>query len=86
MASLPNLPPNRNGKQQAADYPPVALGRLDDESRWHWLDETDGAFKPDGVLDMVLTMTLCAVACIPFLLFYCPLCWTLRAIMRKVGA
>ena len=28
------------------DRPPVALGRLDDKSRWHWLDESAGAFKP----------------------------------------
>ena len=68
------------------DYPPVALGRLDDKSRWHWLDESDGAFKPEGVLDMALTFALCAVACIPFLLFYVPLCWALRAITRKAVA
>ena len=64
-------------------YPPVALGRLDDTSKHVWLDESNGAFKPDGVLDLVLTMALCAVACIPFLLIYCPLCWALRAITRK---
>ncbi len=67
------------------DYPPVALGQLDDKSRWHWLDESDGAFKPDGALDMALTFALCAVACIPFLLVYVPITWALRTILRKVG-
>ena len=65
------------------DYPPVALGRLDDKSRWHWLDESDGVFKPDGALDMALTFALCAVACVPFLLIYCSLCWALRGLTRK---
>ena len=68
------------------DYPPVALGRLDDRSGWRWLDESDDVFKPEGVLDTLLTFALCAVACIPFLLLYCPLCWALRAITRRVGA
>ncbi len=63
------------------DYPPVALGRLDDKSQWHWLDG-----KPDGWLDWTFTLLLAAVACIPFLLFYCPLCWALRAITRKAVA
>ena len=68
------------------DYPPVALGRLDDKSRWRWLDESDDVFKPDGVLDTLLTFALCAVACIPFLLVYVPITWALRTILRKVGA
>ncbi len=68
------------------DYPPVALGRLDDKSRWHWLDDSDGPWRADGPLDLLLTFALCAVACIPFLLFYCPLCWCLRAITRKAVA
>ncbi len=68
------------------DYPPVALGRLDDKSRWHWLDDLDGVFKPDGWLDWTLTVLLCAVACIPFLLIYCPLCRALRALTRKAVA
>ena len=68
------------------DYPPVALGRLEDRSRWHWLDDSDTALKLDGVLDTVLTTLLCAVACVPFLLFYCPLCWALRALARKAVA
>ena len=63
------------------DYPPVALGRLDDRSRWHWLDG-----ECDGVLDWILTVLLCIVACVPFLLIYCPLCWALRAITRKAVA
>ena len=65
------------------NHPPVALGRLDDRSRWHWLDESDGPFKPDGALDIVLTILLCGVACVPFLLIYCPLCWVLRALTRE---
>ena len=63
------------------DYPPVALGRLDDESRWHWLDG-----KPSGCFDWALTLLLAAVACIPFLLVYVPITWALRTILRKVGA
>ena len=68
------------------DYPPIALGRLDDRSGWRWLDESDDVFNPEGVLDTLLTMALCAVACIPFLVLYCPLCWALRAITRKAVA
>ncbi len=68
------------------DYPPVALGRLDDRSGWRWLDESDDVFKPDGVLDTLLTMVLCAVAFVPFLLVYVPITWALRTILRKVGA
>ena len=62
------------------DYPPVVLGRLDDKRGWHWL----GTDKPDGWLDWVLTLSLVAVACTPFLLIYCPLCWVLRRVL-KVG-
>ena len=61
------------------DYPPVALGRLDDRSRWHWIN-----YKPDGWLDWTLTAAVVALACVPFLLLYCPLWWALRRIV-KVG-
>ncbi len=64
------------------DYPPVALGRLNDRSRWHWL----GTDKPDGWLDWTITALIAAVACVPMLLVYCPLCWVVRAITRKAGA
>ena len=62
------------------DYPPVALGRLDDRTRWHWI----GTDKPDGWFDWTLTAAVVALACVPFLLLYCPLCWVLRRIV-KVG-
>ncbi len=64
------------------DYPPVALGRLDDRSRWHWL----GADRPDGWLDWTFTAFIVAIACVPMLLVYCPICWAIRAITRKAGA
>ena len=63
------------------DYPPVALGRLEDRSGWRWLDP-----RPDGWLDWTLTALLVAVACVPMLLVYCPVCWAIRAITRKAGA
>ncbi len=63
------------------DYPPVALGRLDDKSRWHWLDD-----KPDGWLDWTLTVALVAVCCVPMLLVVCPACWAIRTIARKAVA
>ena len=62
------------------DYPPVALGRLDDKRGWHWLDT-----EPGGWLDWILTLSVITVACTPYLLIYCPLCWALRRIV-KVGA
>ena len=64
------------------DHPPVAIGRLDDRSRWHWL----GTDKPDGWFDWTITALLVTVACVPMLLVYCPICWVVRAITRKAGA
>ncbi len=63
------------------DYPPVALGRLDDRTGWRWLDP-----KPDGWFDWTLTALMVTVACVPMLLVYCPICWAIRAITRKAGA
>ena len=64
------------------EYPPVALGRLEDRSRWHWL----GADKPDGWLDWTITVALVTVSAVPFLLVICPVCWAIRTITRKAGA
>ncbi len=60
------------------DYPPVALGRLDDRSRWHWLD------KSNGWLDWMLTACVVVLA-VPVLLVFGPIVLALRA-MLKVGA
>lgn len=54
------------------DYPPVALGRLDDESGWYWLNP-----RPVGALDWVLTLTLVALGIVPVLLIMGG-CWVIR--------
>ena len=61
------------------DYPPVALGRLDDRSGWCWLN-----YKPVGAFDWLLTVIVVAVGIVPVLVLL-PVCWVLRAITRKVG-
>ncbi len=62
------------------DYPPVALGRLDDESGWRWLSP-----RPVGVLDWCLTACVVVLGIVPVLVLM-PVCWVLRAITRRVGA
>lgn len=58
------------------DYPPVALGRLDDESGWRWLSP-----RPQGVLDWVLTLTIVALGVVPVLAVM-GLCWCIRRFGR----
>jgi len=60
------------------DYPPVALGRLDDESRWHWLDESD------GWLDWTLTACVVVLA-IPVVVAFGPVVWIIRTYDRVAG-
>ena len=62
------------------DYPPVALGRLDDLSGWRWIDP-----KPIGVLDWTFTTALVVLA-IPVFLTIGPLGWIIRLFDRKAGA
>ena len=60
MASLAESPPNRHGERtRLAEYPPVALSRLDDRTGWRWLN-----YRPDGVFDWVLTS--CVVVLVRF--------------------
>ena len=84
MAILAESPPNRNGKQgEAADYPPVALGRLDDRSRWHWLSP-----RPVGTVDWTLTLCVIVLA-IPVVVVFGSIVLIVRAFDRvagKVGA
>ena len=61
------------------DYPPVALGRLDDRSGWHWLNP-----RPVGVTDWTLTLGLVVLA-VPVLLTFGMFTLALRAVL-KVGA
>ena len=58
------------------DYPPVALGRLDDRSRWRWLNP-----RPAGVLDWTLTLCLCVLA-VPVLIVFGPIVLLARIIDR----
>ena len=60
------------------DYPPVALGRLDDRSGWRWLSP-----RPVGAVDWTLTLCVCVLA-IPVLLTFGTFTLALRAIL-KVG-
>ena len=41
---------------------------------------------PDGFIDTLLCFALAAVACVPFLLLYCPVCWVLRTAIRCVDS
>lgn len=85
MTSLHDPPAHRNSKRtHAAKYPPVALGRLDDRSRWHWLGADESAAA--DWLDWTITVALVAVCCVPMLLVFCPICWAVRAIIRKAVA
>ena len=59
------------------DYPPVALGRLDDRSGWRWIDP-----KPIGVLDWTLTVVMVVLA-IPVVLTFGSLVWIIRLFDRK---
>lgn len=58
------------------DYPPVALGRLDDRRGWRWLNP-----RPEGVLDWVLTVFLVAMGIVPVLVLM-PVCWIIRRITK----
>ena len=60
------------------DYPPVALGRLDDRSGWRWLSP-----RPVGVADWLLTLCIVVLA-VPVLLIFGPITLALRAVL-KVG-
>ena len=62
------------------DYPPIALGRLDDRSGWRWIDP-----KPIGVLDWTLTAAMVVLA-IPVFLTFGSLVWIIRLFDRKAGA
>ena len=62
------------------DYPPVALGQLDDKRGWRWLSP-----RPVGAFDWLLTVIVVALGIVPVLVLM-PLCWALRTITRKVGA
>lgn len=55
------------------DYPPVALGRLDDESKHVWLSP-----RPVGCLDWIETVCLCVLA-LPVLVTFGPVVLVLRA-------
>jgi hypothetical protein len=55
------------------DHPPVALGRLDDESRHVWLSP-----RPVGVLDWIETVCLVVLA-LPVLVTFGPVVLALRA-------
>lgn len=57
-------------------YPPVALGRLDDQSGWRWLSP-----RPVGVIDWVLTAAVVALGIVPVLLLL-PVCWVIRRLGR----
>ncbi len=58
------------------DYPPVALGRLDDESKHVWLSP-----RPVGWLDWILTLGLCVLA-VPVLVTFGPIVLVLRAVLK----
>ena len=58
------------------DYPPVALGRLDDRTGWRWLN-----YRPQGVLDWTLTATVLVLGIVPVLVLL-PVCWVLRRIVK----
>ena len=60
------------------DYPPVALGRLDDRSGWHWLDDSD------SWLDWTLTACVVVLA-IPVVVVFGPVVWIIRACDRVAG-
>ena len=61
------------------DYPPVALGRLDDRPGWRWLSP-----RPVGVADWTLTLCMLVLA-IPVVIVFGPLVWIIRACDRVVG-
>lgn len=56
--------------------PPVALGRLDDRTGWHWLSP-----RPVGFVDWTLTLGLCVLA-VPVLLTFGPIVLALRAFAK----
>ena len=60
------------------DYPPVALGRLDDRSGWHWLDDSD------SWLDWTLTACVVVLA-IPVVVVFGPVVWIIRTYDRVAG-
>ncbi len=60
-----------------SDLPPIALGRLDDESKYVWLSP-----RPVGWCDWIETVCLVALA-LPVLLTFGPIVLALRAL--KVG-
>ncbi len=61
------------------DYPPVALGRLDDRSGWHWLSP-----RPVGVADWTLCACMVVLA-LPVLAVFGPAVWIIRACQGKYG-
>ncbi len=58
------------------DYPPVALGRLDDESKHVWLSP-----RPVGWWEWIETVALIVLA-LPVLLTFGPIVLVLRALNR----
>ena len=58
------------------DYPPVALGRLEDLAGWRWLN-----YQPDGVFDWIFTVTVVALGIVPVLVLM-SVCWVIRRIGR----
>ena len=59
------------------DYPPIALGRLDDKSRWVWLSP-----RPVGVVDWCFMVVLCVLA-VPVFIVFGPITLALRALFIK---
>lgn len=53
-------------------YPPVALGYLDDESRWLWISP-----RPVGLMDWAL-MIVVSVLALPVLIVFGPIVAVLR--------
>ncbi len=61
------------------DYPPVALGRLDDRSGWHWLSP-----RPVGIADWTLCACMIVLA-IPVVVVFGPVVWIIRAYDHVAG-